>query len=202
MRGSPTMPAQTLTKNQMCTAQHPSCYTRVLHRPQMGVMCVEYSFLTLVKDASSVNNTLVGETGICSALFKIPLNKSNTRCIITLLKYLNTLHVIQVHFIISDNPPDTGTVNPDFVYSNWWSTFSLMSGVCADCVRLMAVHERNLFQLTSSAALRRNYGWEGVGLVIGYRSAYKHCATGPLQPASPVLHISPIAYRFTLCSYN
>ncbi|GBN20618.1 hypothetical protein AVEN_50689-1 [Araneus ventricosus] len=76
---------------------------RALHLPEMGVMCVEYSF--------PCEGCLMGEpyfsreNGICSTLFKMSLCKINTRRIITRLKCLDTLHVIRMHFVFSENPP-------------------------------------------------------------------------------------------------
>ncbi|GBN48611.1 hypothetical protein AVEN_161714-1 [Araneus ventricosus] len=145
---------------------------RVLHRPEMGVMCVEYSFPC--EGWFIGEQHFSGENGICSTLFKIPLCKSNTRCIITRLKCLDTLHVIRMHFVFSKNPTDAETENPDRVrYTSRTPVLDLLASPVPDVVHSLRspesllivpdswqIFERNLFQLTSGAALQKNYGWE------------------------------------------
>lgn len=79
-----------------------SCYMWLFHFQEMGFSLID-------------KQHNCRETGICSTLLKIWLYKSNMRRIITRLKLVNTLQVIQMYFIVSENHPDSGTGNPDSV---------------------------------------------------------------------------------------
>ena len=106
------IPAQTLTKNGVCGARrYIVCRFSSTH---VWALCI-LKIPSLVKDASSENNTLAGLMGICSSLSKVALWKSYMKGIIIRLQCLDTLLVKQMHSVFSENSEDAGTGNPDYV---------------------------------------------------------------------------------------
>ncbi|GBO03768.1 hypothetical protein AVEN_141043-1 [Araneus ventricosus] len=101
-----------------------------------------------------------------------------------------------MHFVLSENPPDAGNGKPrpralHFEYSNLESPVQdvVHSLRCPESLMIVSdswpIFERNLFQLTSGAALKKNYGWEYTSKDIVPRKSAVRMAHYNLQPRMP-----------------
>ena len=97
MKWSLKIPKKTFTENQVCAARRRlACEFFSAH---IWALCVLKN-PSLVKDASSTNNTLRGNFRTHS---KLPMFKSNKRCLTIWLQCLNMLHVKWMHVVFSEN---------------------------------------------------------------------------------------------------